>query len=545
MNWWFPNMRWLRSVWPGLLAVCLMGITQWLSFWQPIEGIAYHWLFQWRGAQAWDQRVIVVAIDEPSLEVLGKFPWDRDYYRQFLEVMQQAQPNVVAFDLVFSEPTPQDQRFAQAIERHRKVILAQAWNQNQQIWQPTPLLRSSALAIGHIGEMPDADGFVRQFYPQMQNLPSLGVSTINAYRLFSDHPPIPALTQPLWINWRGPIATLPQYSFVDVLRGRVEPRQFKDKIVLVGVSAIGLNPIILPFDRNPPASGVHLQATILNNLLQQNLIQRLPLLGEALIWLLFGPLWGAFMRICNGRLQVLFTIAMSLLWWLVGVGGLRWGYWLPVALPIALLWLTTLITLMLRTRKLEVSNRRLGYLANVDELTQVANRRYFDQYLRQEWQRALRDRRPISLVFCDVDYFKQFNDYYGHIAGDHCLEAVAQVLRSSIKRPGDLVARYGGEEFAIVLPNTELLGSSQLANGILINMRSRLIPHAASPISHYITLSFGIVSTIPTVDGNLQKLIDEADQALYQAKREGRNRICARLVDTTDRPSSEEMSLGN
>jgi diguanylate cyclase (GGDEF)-like protein len=216
-----------------------------------------------------------------------------------------------------------------------------------------------------------------------------------------------------------------------------------------------------------------------------------------------------------------------------------------VALPIALLWLTTLITLMLRTRKLEVSNRRLGYLANVDELTQVANRRYFDQYLRQEWQRALRDRRPISLVFCDVDYFKQFNDYYGHIAGDHCLEAVAQVLRSSIKRPGDLVARYGGEEFAIVLPNTELLGSSQLANGILINMRSRLIPHAASPISHYITLSFGIVSTIPTVDGNLQKLIDEADQALYQAKREGRNRICARLVDTTDRPSSEEMSLGN
>ncbi len=593
MNWWFPKnsaretaatavsraatltdrsvrlQRFWRQQWvsgqrwyPGFMALLLILLTSWLSFWPPLEGIAYNRLFQWRGPQAWDDRVVVVTIDEPSLAVLGKFPWDRDYYQQFLTVMAQAQPNAVVFDLVFSEPTPQDDQLATAMRQHRKVVLAQAWDATGKIWQPNRRLRSAALGVGHIFDKPDADGLIRQFHPVAKNIPSLGVTALETYRLFDSAPlsmnfgaplrdparppaqpaplnsaPLnsaPLNSAPLWLNWRAPITQLPQISFVDVLRGGGDVtwlhQKFRNKIVLVGVSAIGFNPIMTPFDRHPAASGVHLQATILNNLLQNNFLHRLTWPGELLLWLLFGPAWGAWMLARSGRWQVLLTIGLTLVWWLIAVLGLHLGYWLPVVTPIALLWLTTLITLMVRTRSLEASNRRLGYLANVDELTQVANRRYFDQYLRQEWQRALRDRQAISLVLCDVDFFKQFNDLYGHIAGDHCLEAVAQVLRSTVKRPGDLVARYGGEEFAIILPNTDLVGTNQLANSIIINMRSKLIPHASSPISHYLTVSLGVVSTIPHMDSSLQTLIDAADQALYQAKREGRDRTCARLL---------------
>jgi adenylate cyclase len=544
----------IRRCLPGVIALLLIVITQYLSFWQPIEGVAYNWLFQWRGAKAWDSRVVVVAIDEPSLMVLGKFPWDRDYYRQLLEVMQQAQPNVVLFNVIFSEPTPQDQSFAATMQQHRKVVLAGAWNSKGQDWQPISTLQSAAIAVGHIGELPDPDGMIRAFYPIIKGLPSLGLKGLETYRLFEDAAETPDLynaknlSDPRWVNWRAPISNMPQYSFIDVLRGRVEPAQFQNKIVLMGVSAIGLNPITTPFDRDAPASGVHLQATILNNLLQNDFLHRFSWRETSLILLLFGPCLSWLMLLRSGRFQVLFIIglvlSLTVAWWLIAVLGLHFGYWLPVATPIALLWLTTLFTLIVQTLNLEASNRQLGYLANVDELTQVANRRYFDQYLRQEWQRALREQVAISLILCDVDYFKQFNDLYGHIAGDHCLEAVAQVLRNSIKRPGDLVARYGGEEFAIILPNTDLVGANQLATNLIIKMRSNLIPHAASPISHYITLSLGVVSTIPDINGSLQRLIDAADQALYQSKREGRNRTTARLVNTAV-ALENELPLGD
>ncbi len=178
----------------------------------------------------------------------------------------------------------------------------------------------------------------------------------------------------------------------------------------------------------------------------------------------------------------------------------------------------------------DISDRKqmeavLEEFSNVDGLTQVSNRRRFDAYLEQEWRRLIREQLPISLILCDVDFFKAYNDTYGHQAGDECLRQVAEALEASVKRPADLVARYGGEEFAVILPNTDGRGAMQVAEEIRDRVRQRQIPHRQSTISAYVTLSFGIASVIPQLNIASAILVATADRSLYRAKAEGRDLI--------------------
>ena len=175
--------------------------------------------------------------------------------------------------------------------------------------------------------------------------------------------------------------------------------------------------------------------------------------------------------------------------------------------------------------QLEAANQELRSLACVDGLTQVANRRRFDEYLDAEWRRLTREQTPLSLILCDVDYFKLYNDTYGHLAGDLCLQKLAGVLRQTLKRSVDLVARYGGEEFAVILPNTNATGAVLIAETIREQVRGLQIAHGKSPVSQYVTLSLGVASQVPTPDALPAQLIMAADEALYQAKAEGRDRV--------------------
>lgn len=168
---------------------------------------------------------------------------------------------------------------------------------------------------------------------------------------------------------------------------------------------------------------------------------------------------------------------------------------------------------------------QLKLLANVDGLTQVANRRKFDEYLEIEWRRCMRDEHFLSLILCDVDSFKLYNDTYGHQSGDDCLVRVAKAIADSVKRPADLVARYGGEEFAIILPNTHGAGAVEVAEVIRTQIRGLQIPHVNSPVSRYVTVSLGVSTIIPTPMSAPEWLIAAADQALYQAKFQGRDRV--------------------
>ncbi|HEY9861302.1 MAG TPA: EAL domain-containing protein [Candidatus Obscuribacterales bacterium] len=174
-------------------------------------------------------------------------------------------------------------------------------------------------------------------------------------------------------------------------------------------------------------------------------------------------------------------------------------------------------------QQLQQANQELQRLASSDGLTQVANRRCFDEFLAQEWQRSAREQSPLSMILCDVDCFKLYNDTYGHLAGDDALRQVAQAIAQAVKRPADLVARYGGEEFAVILPNTDAAGAAIVAAQMQANVRALQIPHASSQVAEFVTLSLGVATTIPHHQFSSATLIVAADQGLYRAKAQGRN----------------------
>jgi diguanylate cyclase (GGDEF)-like protein len=181
--------------------------------------------------------------------------------------------------------------------------------------------------------------------------------------------------------------------------------------------------------------------------------------------------------------------------------------------------------LLATTRKLNAANQELMRLSAVDGLTGVNNRRMFDAALAREWHRSMRRSTELAVVMCDVDFFKRFNDTYGHQAGDDCLKQVAATLTRTMGRSGDLLARYGGEEFSVILPDTDLEGAAFVAESMRYGVAELQIPHAGS--SHgEVTISAGIAACVAHADNTPEALLHAADQALYQAKQAGRNQVC-------------------
>lgn len=173
----------------------------------------------------------------------------------------------------------------------------------------------------------------------------------------------------------------------------------------------------------------------------------------------------------------------------------------------------------------DAAQEALSKLAKLDGLLGIPNRRSFDEYLDKEWKQAKRDKKPVSLIMIDIDHFKLYNDHYGHQQGDQCLIQVAKIITKSIRRPSDFEARYGGEEFVCVLPDTTAEGAEEVAEAIRKNTLEENIPHGASPVAAYVTLSIGVSTLIPSSKTSQDELISLADQALYQAKSEGRDRV--------------------
>lgn len=181
--------------------------------------------------------------------------------------------------------------------------------------------------------------------------------------------------------------------------------------------------------------------------------------------------------------------------------------------------------------KLEESNRELQRLTSLDGLTGIANRRHFDETLEKEWRRASRDDMSIALIMIDIDYFKQYNDNYGHIAGDECLKRVATLLKEALHRPADMLARYGGEEFAVILPDTDLEGARTVADNLHQVISAAALEHAFSQVSGQITVSQGIAAANASAIDNLTSLVETADRALYESKQHGRARYTSLQLD--------------
>jgi len=179
-------------------------------------------------------------------------------------------------------------------------------------------------------------------------------------------------------------------------------------------------------------------------------------------------------------------------------------------------------------QKLAAANLELERLSSLDGLTGIANRRYFDAAFDREWRRAMRETEPLSLIMCDVDYFKLYNDCYGHQPGDACLKLVASTLADAMQRPTDLVARYGGEEFVVLLPGTHARGAIRVAERVRQAVLDLQLPHENSDVHDCVTISLGAATVAPMLKHQPAELLLAADQALYAAKEAGRNRvICA------------------
>lgn len=368
---------------------------------------------------------------------------------------------------------------------------------------------------------------------------------------------------------------IPLVTLTDVMTNRVPNSLFKDKIVLVGVKADSIwgDRFYTPYttDSSSTWAGVEIQANIAAQIISSALEGRPVLRGVPqlwgwvwiLLWAGAGTLLGWSIRSLRWAIVLIPITISSVLgmayglflvgWWTVAVSPvlafigsalLSRSYWMWRTLKQA----NQLLELKVqeRTQELtdkntaleqarlatETANQALQHLAQTDELTQVANRRFFNEYLNQEWCRMLRSQLPLSLILIDIDFFKLYNDTYGHPAGDRCLAKVAHRLKSTVKRPDDLVARYGGEEFAIILPNTPMDRAIQIATDIQSQTRFLEIPHRSSSISPWLTLSMGVVCMVPTPQTSLTHLVDKADQALYRAKRAGRDRAISEELST-------------
>src|SRR5581483_893013 len=180
-----------------------------------------------------------------------------------------------------------------------------------------------------------------------------------------------------------------------------------------------------------------------------------------------------------------------------------------------------------RTAEYE-AEAKLRELSSVDGLTGIANRRIFDETLATEWARALREARPLSLLMADIDHFKAYNDFNGHLAGDGCLKEVAATIAATVRRAGDLAARYGGEEFAVILPASDAAAAAAMAEKIRASVAALEVPHGGSPVAPVVTLSIGAATLVPARASQAAGLIAAADAALYAAKHAGRNRVVCR-----------------
>lgn len=180
--------------------------------------------------------------------------------------------------------------------------------------------------------------------------------------------------------------------------------------------------------------------------------------------------------------------------------------------------------------KMLVLNQKLQVLANIDSLTQIPNRHRFKEFFQREWQRMNQQKSPLAVILCDIDYFKKYNDSFGHQAGDNCLQKVARAISDAVQNPSDLVARYGGEEFVVILPNTEGYGALKVAEAIRQNVERLQLDHSQSNISKFVTLSLGVAYLVPNQDNSQELLLANADQALYEAKQKGRNQAILKSV---------------
>ena len=522
---------------PTLFATIAIVPMIYLGVLQPIEFWAYNSFTNWRGDRPWDERIMIIAIDDASISKLGLFPWKRDRYVQLLQKLEQTEASVIGFDILWSEISPFDQQLAEAIARSQKVVLAMAWDKSGRPLMPTALISNAGVAVGNILKREDADGIVRQIDLQIQNVPTLSVSILQTYILTTAAINLlPELNKTLMVNWTNRIKDVPQVSFKDVIDGKVSASSFRNKIVLVGVTASGLDDLVTPFDRNPPANGVYLHTMVLQNLLQKS---SLTVATSIDIWS-FALLGSLFISSILPR-QNLWTgsinaFILSGLWLIIAFIFFNSNYWIATAFPIVMFLFTGFaIALQERWqmhRSLKIANAKILYESTHDHLTGLYNRTLIEKRLQdllhpQELSSQRGDRHNLlAILWINLDRFKIINDTFGDQIGNLILIKIAQYLKDSVANSAS-IARFDGAEFVILLEN---LVDEQEAIAIADHIQTKLQSSLAI-VGHEIKVSANIGIKFHQIDRldnhdaleiiSPEVLLRDADIAMLYAKKLG------------------------
>ncbi|MEO1523113.1 MAG: CHASE2 domain-containing protein, partial [Cyanobacteria bacterium J06633_2] len=546
----------LRFRWPtypqwGLLAsaASLSGLTiaitgfGWL---QSMELFALDQFFRLRPAEAVDSRLLIITLDEPDINYVGQWPMPDKTLARLLRQVVDAEPRAVGLDMYRNLPVGQGQDELIEIFQNTPVLVGVEKVVGQPIGPPPGL--DPEHQVGMTDLVLDHDGTVRrallivkaeegkykyglatklafnylaqeQIYPRLIDEHRLQLGKARLKRLQSHdggYANADAGGSQMLINFPSGQTSFETVSVTAVLEGQVSAAQMKDRIVLIGATANSLNDFFYtPITQAEEMPGVFVHAHIVSQLLRAALDGRpvlhgIPQWGEWLWIVLATHGAGGLIYVFIQRRQAYRRPHLLTVIWLLpclgmGVTALSFGLftmglWVPVVAPLVSISLLAVLLLLQQ-------NQQLQGLAAFDQLTQIPNRRSFDQCIGD----IITQQTPFTLVLCDVDYFKRYNDTYGHQAGDRCLAAIAKTLNRGV-RQSDLAARYGGEEFALVLRGT----SSAVARDILTRIQEAVsalkILHESSDVSELVTLSFGVAIVEDMRDVTAKSLIEQADK---------------------------------
>jgi diguanylate cyclase (GGDEF)-like protein len=563
-------MKWLRII--SLIALGISGVVITASYtglFQTLELSIFDWWFRLRPAEAREERIVVVTISESDINHLGQWPISDEILSQVITKIKQQQPRTIGLDIYRDLPVqPGTKKLASILNSTPNLVgVEKAIDEKV---NPSPILKAQEqVALADL--IVDRDSQVRRGLLSIQldnGEVQLGLATRLALMYLAaegvELQPVgdtskrslgKAVFTPfnqndggyiradaggfqILLNFRGTESSFHHVSIVDILKGNIPEDLMRDRIVLIGSTAPSLNDLFTsPYagerDKSQYLAGVFIHANLTSQILSAALDGRklIKVVSEPLEWL-----WILLWTSTGSGINLLMlhrsnfskensSLVKSTCICIVLPGIILWGssyllflsgWWLPVATPLLALIGSTVV----------VSNyhqQNQKKLAFIDGLTQIPNRRFFDQFLEQHWLESTRKHQSLCLILCDVDHFKKYNDTYGHQAGDLCLQKVAKIISEAIGS-NDLAARYGGEEFAVIIPNASPEVAIMIAKNIGDRLRALQLPHSSSQASKYVTLSCGIASTSKNLVTSPEDLIKQADLALYQAKEQGRDR---------------------
>lgn len=529
------DLSWAQRLLLATVAGALVAAASHLQWFQAQDDALYDaYVGQWDYAP--DPSLLIVAIDDNSLQQLGQWPWPRATHARLLDRLTEAGSRRVVLDLMLSEPdrqdSAQDAALAAAIRRNGQVVLPvlaapSSGPRMAEELLPIPLIAASAASLGHTDVDVDADGVSRGLYLNAgigsPHWPALGLALADPRQPPAGlRDPQPDTASPYqWrrdhyvrVRYAGPPDRIPKVSYVDVLNGTVAPARLHGRRILVGMTASGIAPRLLtPTARAHWMSGSEYQANVASMLLANNLIHVVPPLWQAAGSALLVMLCCVALSLPRAATSAVLALPLTLLcgWVLLRAGNL---WFAPAAAMAGMLALIAAWALW----RVRVWRRQ----ANSDALTGLGNRLRFEQRLQQEHDAGRRSRRPLSLVLIDVDHFKQHNDVHGHHTGDQVLRRVAAAIGAHARRPRDMAARFGGDEFALILPDTASDGAVQVIDDLLVEVRAMAIALGRGRSTH-VTLSVGIYTQVPGPHSEPRHFFEGADAALYKAKAAGRD----------------------